>query len=209
MPLTLVVILKTLLFAVPITVVLTLLFKMLFRWIELDIELPGCLTGIAILLIISSLFVYPRVYKHETKDKTNVHELYSPDNIPTTYYNNADIPDAFESYRGEDHVYVNKTGTTLVIYEVVYTPAGYQEQLRRMPEAKTIEPDEYFKWYDGLDDEKHYKMFVVPPSKQTYTTSRFSNSKNLPSYIKFLDYYNASYVKDEIRGMKISRYNKP
>ena len=73
MPLTLVVILKTLLFAVPITVVLTLLFKMFYRWIDLDIELPGCLTGIAILLIISSLFVYPRVYKHETKDKKNVH----------------------------------------------------------------------------------------------------------------------------------------
>lgn len=209
MPLTLIVILKTLLFAVPITAVFTLLFKLFYRWIEVDIELPGCLTGIVILLIISSLFVYPRVYKHETKDKTKVHELYSPDNITTTYYNNADIPDVFKSYRGKDHVYVNKTETTLVIYEVVYTPAGYNEKLRRKPEAKIIPPDEYFIWYDDIDDGSFHKKFVVPPSEQKYRTSRYSNSKRLPSYVEFLDYYNCSYVKNEIRGMKVSRYNNP
>ena len=181
MPLTLIVILKTLLFAVPITAVFTLLFKLFYRWIEVDIELPGCLTGIVILLIISSLFVYPRVYKHETKDKTKVHELYSPDNITTT----------------------------LVIYEVVYTPAGYNEKLRRKPEAKIIPPDEYFIWYDDIDDGSFHKKFVVPPSEQKYRTSRYSNSKRLPSYVEFLDYYNCSYVKNEIRGMKVSRYNNP
>jgi hypothetical protein len=202
------IIIKAILFSLPITAGIIILIRLIYRWTDTDIELPGCLAGIVIVFGISFHIVHNVVFKHDTAEKTLVHQLFSPGNIGKSYYRNESIPDSFSKYRGGKDVFLNKTGKTLVIYEVNYTSSEYDISNHKQHVAQIILPEEYFTWPTNLDSDGYYKMFVSPPKTKAIHTSRSNLNKRSFSFTYFLDYFDSEQVKNEIRGMPIERFNK-
>lgn len=202
MSITLLILLKTLLWSVPITAVIVFLIFLINRYTESDVESRDVLIAILTLFTITCLITHGRVSKHELADKTLVHFLYSSWSQEEEYLNNTEIPETFSKYRGRNDVFVNKTNKTLVIYNVGYSTSRYDSDKQIQYVAKIILPEEFFFW----SRDKYNKMFEIPPRSQVISVSR--RNHNTSYTFTYLDYLENKDVQKEVGEMIIMRYNE-
>ena len=89
-------------------------------------------------------------------------------------------------YRNNKYVYINDTGRRLIEYRVKYISTHINKKLSSsasdsipvLTEGRTIEPNEYFEWYNA----SNYHKFTMPKD------IIFTIDKGKYSYIYFIDY---------------------